>query len=174
MWTRSKCRRCQTHIPFVLQGKYKEAVSTKAGRSSSESSSSGECEDKVLAHQAPWAKERELRALREETRGSRKKEGHRRCSLLTLVKKARSQKRETWKRMKKLTARKNGSPKERPPQPSAIHPLNVCICGARVRSKKRGSRSCKILSKRRNDLVPEHQKMQKTQKLQSPPRQKKA
>ena len=79
VWTRSKCRRCQTHIPFVLQGKYKEAVSTKACRSRSESSH--------------WAKETELLELREEN-SSRKKEGHRRCSLKTLVKKARSQKME--------------------------------------------------------------------------------
>ena len=32
---------------------YKEAVSTKAGRSSSDLSPSGECEDKVLADQSP-------------------------------------------------------------------------------------------------------------------------
>ena len=52
VWTRSKCRRCQTNTPSVLQGKHKQAVSKKGGRSWSESSSSGECEDRVLAHKA--------------------------------------------------------------------------------------------------------------------------
>ena len=33
VWTRSKCRRCQTNVPSVLQGKYKQAVSIKAGGS---------------------------------------------------------------------------------------------------------------------------------------------
>ena len=55
----------------VCIARYKEAVSTKADRSSSDSSSSGECEDKVLAHQAYWAKETELRELRAENSSKR-------------------------------------------------------------------------------------------------------
>ena len=50
VWTRSKCRRCQTNITPVLQGKHVQAVSTKSGSSWSESSSPGEGEDKVLDH----------------------------------------------------------------------------------------------------------------------------
>ena len=73
MWTRSKCRRCQTDIPSVLQGKSKQADLTKAGAKSSDSFSSGECEDKVLAHKSRWEK-RQLRELREENKRP-KKEG---------------------------------------------------------------------------------------------------
>ena len=80
MWTRSKCRWRQTNIPSVLQGKYKQTVSTKAGRSSSDSSSSGECEDKDLVHKAHGAKETESRELREEVKRLKKKTGNRRCS----------------------------------------------------------------------------------------------
>ena len=36
-----------------VQGKHRQAVSTESCRSGSESSSSGECEDKVLAYQGP-------------------------------------------------------------------------------------------------------------------------
>ena len=66
VWTRSKRRKCQADIPSVLQVKYKQAVSTKMGRSWSESSSSGECENTVLARKAQWAKVTELRELRDE------------------------------------------------------------------------------------------------------------
>ena len=64
------------------------------GRSYSDASSSGECEDEVLAHKAHWATETELRELREETRGSRDKEGNRRCSSRKLVNKAGLKKME--------------------------------------------------------------------------------
>ena len=49
VWTRSKCQ-SQTNIPSVLQGKHKQSVSNKGGRSWSELSSAGECEEEVLAH----------------------------------------------------------------------------------------------------------------------------
>ena len=39
----------------------------QGGRSGSGSSSSGECEDKVLAHMAQWASQTELRELREKS-----------------------------------------------------------------------------------------------------------
>ena len=52
VWKRSICRRCQRNFPSVLQGKHKQAVSNRGGRSWSESSSSSEREDKVLAHKA--------------------------------------------------------------------------------------------------------------------------
>ena len=55
VWTRSKRRRCETNISSVLQGKYKQAVSTKA-------------------HTVHRAKETELRELREEVK-KLKKEG---------------------------------------------------------------------------------------------------
>ena len=54
---------CQTGIPSVLQGEHMQAVSTKSGRSWSESSSSGDGE--VLACKARWAKETVLRELQE-------------------------------------------------------------------------------------------------------------
>ena len=38
-----------------VQGKHRQAVSTESCRSGSESSSSGECEDEVLAYKAQWA-----------------------------------------------------------------------------------------------------------------------
>ena len=72
-------RMCQTNIPSVLQGKYRQAVSTKAGRSCSDSSSSGDCEDLVLAHNAHRAEETELPELRDKVKRL-KKEGHRLCS----------------------------------------------------------------------------------------------
>ena len=65
VWTRSKCRRCQTTISSVVQGKRTQVVSNRGGRSWSEWSSSGECEDKVLAHKAQWATLTELRELRD-------------------------------------------------------------------------------------------------------------
>ena len=49
----------------------------KGGRSGSESSSSGECEDKVLAHKAQWATQTELRELRDKVKwfeGERRKQ----------------------------------------------------------------------------------------------------
>ena len=39
VWTRSRCRGCQTNIPSVLQDQHMQAVSTKSGRSWSESAS---------------------------------------------------------------------------------------------------------------------------------------
>ena len=60
VWTRSKCR------PSVLQGV--QAVSTQVGRSWSESSSSSDCDDKVLAHKTGWATQREVRELRQKVK----------------------------------------------------------------------------------------------------------
>ena len=54
-WTKSKCRRCKTGIPFVLQGRHMQTVSTKSARSLSESSSR-DGEENVLAYKAQWAK----------------------------------------------------------------------------------------------------------------------
>ena len=68
----------QTNIPSVLQGKHKHAVSSKAGRSSWDWSSSGGCEAKVLAHEDPLARETELRELREKVEwheGAERKQG---------------------------------------------------------------------------------------------------
>ena len=96
VWTRSKCRMCQANIPSVLQGEYKPAVSTKAGRSCSDSSSSGECEDTVLATRPTGQKRRNHGSCVKKTRGSRRKE-NRRCSSRTLVKKAGSQKMGRWR-----------------------------------------------------------------------------
>ena len=70
VWTRSKCRRCQTQIPSVVQGRHKQAVSNKGGRSWSEWSSSGECEDKVLAQKTQWARRTELCELRDNVKWS--------------------------------------------------------------------------------------------------------
>ena len=63
VWKRSRCRRCQTNIPSVLQGKRRQAVSAVAGRCSSDSSSSGGGEDKVH-----WNSQTELRELREKVK----------------------------------------------------------------------------------------------------------
>ena len=68
VWTRSRCRRCQTNIPSVLQDQHMQAVSTKSGRSWSESAPSGEGDQKVLAHEAQWDRETELRELRQENK----------------------------------------------------------------------------------------------------------
>ena len=43
----------QTGTPSVLQGKHLQAVATKSSRSWSESSSSGEGDDKVVDHEGP-------------------------------------------------------------------------------------------------------------------------
>ena len=67
----------KTNIPSVLQGKHKQVVSNKGGRSWSELPSSGECEDTVLAHKAQWATQTGLRELRDEVKwyeGERRKQ----------------------------------------------------------------------------------------------------
>ena len=58
----------QTDIATGLQGKHLQAVSTKNERGLSASSSSGDGEDHMLAYKAQWAKEAELRELREENK----------------------------------------------------------------------------------------------------------
>ena len=68
VWTRPECRRCKTSIPSVLQGKDMQAVSTRrrvvaAGLSRPPQAM---VRDKVLAYEAQWAEEKELRELREE------------------------------------------------------------------------------------------------------------
>ena len=66
VWSRSTCRRCQTGIPRCKVDI--QAVSSKSGRSWSESSSSGDGEEGVLAFQTKWAQQTELRGLREEVK----------------------------------------------------------------------------------------------------------
>ena len=58
----------------VIVARYRHASSvdeTKSGRSWSESSSSGDGEDEVLAYEAQWAEETALRELREENQRPR-------------------------------------------------------------------------------------------------------
>ena len=97
VWTRSMCRRYQTSIPSVLQGKYKQAVSTKVRRSWSESSSSGE--------RARPSGSRRQSCANCATRfsGTKVKEGHSGCRPSRLVRKAGLKKMRSWKWMKNLT-----------------------------------------------------------------------
>ena len=74
-----------------------QAGSTKARRSCSDSSSSGECEDKVWDTRPAGQMRRNYESCGKKTRGSRKKEGHRRCSSRKLVKKAGSKRMGRWK-----------------------------------------------------------------------------
>ena len=61
--TRSKCLRCQTGVPSVLQSEHMQAV-----RSWSESCSSGDGEVEVLAYMAQLAQQTELREFHEEVK----------------------------------------------------------------------------------------------------------
>ena len=59
VWTRSKCHRSPTGIPSVFESEHIQAMSSKS-RSWSESSSSGDGEDKVLVCHTTWAEETEI------------------------------------------------------------------------------------------------------------------
>ena len=67
VWSRSRCRRCQTGMPASLQSKHMRVRSPKK-TSWSESSSSRHGVNKILACKAKWAMQTELRELREEVK----------------------------------------------------------------------------------------------------------
>ena len=162
VWTRLECRRCKTAIPSVLQGKDMQA-STKSGRSWSEWSSSGDGEDEVLAYEAQWAEETELRELREENQRL-KNEGEKPsvqfeepseevmceedekmkvASDLNSKKKKDQRKREIVKQLRKIDE-STDLPQE--------------LVGQR---KEMWRQEMHDIEQRRIDLSPEHQQMQK-------------
>ena len=141
-----------SNIPSAFQGKYKQAVSTKTGRSWSDSSS-GECEDKVLAHKAEWAKETELREFRDEVKRLKKNGGNRVCSSRKLVKEAGS-KKDIWRWMKQLTATKELQKQLRDIEKFTDVPQEVGDV-----LKEKWQQELQDKEHRRNDLLPEHQKV---------------
>ena len=71
VWTRRRCGRCQTSIPSGLQRKCRQAVSAKAGRRSSDSSSSSGGENTIYLNsrsesQELREKDQAIRECREE------------------------------------------------------------------------------------------------------------
>ena len=88
VWTRSKCRSCQTNIPSVLHGRHQQAVSTKAGRSG------WRVRRQSVGAQSRLGKKQNYGSCAKKARGSRKKEGNRR-------------RREKWKCMTKSIATTN-------------------------------------------------------------------
>ena len=66
-------KRTLGHVPSVVgawrvfhlccKGRHMQALSTRSGRSRSESSSSGDGDEKVLAKKAQWAQQTELREV---------------------------------------------------------------------------------------------------------------
>ena len=127
------------------KGKHKQTVSNKGGRSWSESSSSGECEDKVLARQAQWATQTEVCELRDEVKKVRGRkqwaQGERASAEGKSEEKEKMEVDEEVDSKKKLDQRKSWFY-------NCQKSMSAQICRKlwRTRSKKSVSRSCKIAS----------------------------
>ena len=110
-WTSRSVGGVQQTFRQFLQGESKQAVSTKIGESWSESSSSGECEDKVLAHKAQRATQAELRGLRDKIKWY---EGERRKQWAQGESAGRTEENEKMNVDEEVDSKKKfGSPRER-------------------------------------------------------------
>ena len=169
MWTRLRCRRCQANIPSVLQGDYKQAVSTQIGQSWSEPSSSDEGEDKVLAHKAHWAKETGWRELRDKgtwCESERRKQWAQGDSAGVEGRSEESEKMEVEEEVDsktKLDQRK----KEPVPLVRKINEFKDVPQEMQELLKEKWQQELQDIEQRRNDFMPQHQKTQKrSHKLQ--------
>ena len=163
VWTRCRCRRCKTNIPSGLQGKYKPAVSAKAGVCSSRSSSSSGGKNKRSREP-----EAETRELREELQRYKSMEKEARNSVRICRWRMWARRRlERWKLVKRLRR-------------SWISERKSCknscetFTGSQIYRKtqevfqEKWQQELQDIEQRRHDLLPEHQKLQKRfQNLQS-------
>ena len=106
---RSKHRKCHTNIPFVSQVDHVHAVLCRLGvaldgrnHSWSESSSTGEGEDKVLAKKIRWVEETDMSEMRKNAIGT-KRIGSSVCQVDRVLKTGVREKRE-WRSMMKAEA----------------------------------------------------------------------
>ena len=142
MWTRWRCRRCNTSIPSLLQGKHRQAVSTKAARCSSG------CENLKRYKNAEKKQEVQYKPAGEEGR----------------FEEDRKMEVEEVDTKKKLDQRK----KQLQKQLRDIEKFTDMCQSVVDEHKEKWQQELQDTEQKRNDLLPEDQSMQKrSPKLQS-------
>ena len=153
VWTRWRCRRCYKNISAELHGKYRQAVAAKLGEWSTGPSASNK-EDRKARCLKDENKELRARIDAVEKEGVQKEPGipFKEEGEIAWKSRMRPSVAENWMNRGKRCRR-------------SWERSTDCL---RRASRSHCSTSCNMWRKRRNDLMPEHQKVQKrTQKIPS-------
>ena len=155
VWTRWLSRRCYNNIPAGLLGKKRQAIAAKSGEwSAGSSASSGEEDRKARAMEAekglmPWKRKEECK----EGRGIRKKYGE-----------------IVWKSRMRPSAAENWMNRGKSCRRSYERSIKCPFVSKEMQDSLKESLQHQLqeVERRRNDLMPEHEKVQKrTQQIQS-------
>ena len=166
-WTRWRCRRCCSNIPAGLQGKYRQAVAAKSGEwSTGSSTSSGEEDRKTRSLEA---ENKELRARSDAMEKKERVQGGSRVSLLKEEETRKMCGRDFMEVEDEAECRKKRDEQKQKMQKELREVCRLSSVSKDMQESIKESLQHQLqeVEKRRHDLMPENQKVQKRQKIQS-------
>ena len=160
VWTRWRCRRCYKNIPAELHGEYRQAVAAKSGEWSTGSSASSGEEDRRLRSSeqglVPWKRRKECKGSQASL--MKKKGTWKKCG------------RVAWKLRMRPNVARNWVNRGKKLQKELREVDRLSFVSEEMQGNLKESLQHQLqeVEKRRNDLMPERQKVQKrTQNIQS-------